>query len=304
MRAVWWMLCLADPSVAGRLALGGGGRSAAAARRLVFTLAPRGECLYESRIGDSHPTGPLLRQFSLYSIANTFAHMLEPYGQFLPRVSCVGNIPRGCAPLGCSLHTPHSVGISPYVTRFAQVLLHYTQFRHTRFPLAVVPPLTQRLPRVFLGNLLEFWNLLADRRVQKRLERSVREGRRILGCLGGHGEPPLSFRSAFVDAVHNSVLSMYSSSFATSPTNFEMGAVWPPNHNNRHLINIEIFCQTHWCKSHPLSSVLFNLLITLYLIFLTATQTSIIFLKLLIQYRFLILLIIVDQVYIHSSGYI
>ena len=124
MRAVWWMLCLADPSVAGRLALGGGGRSAAAARRLVFTLAPRGECLYESRIGDSHPTGPLLRQFSLYSIANTFAHMLEPYGQFLPRVSCVGNIPRGCAPLGCSLHTPHSVGISPYVTRFAQVLLH------------------------------------------------------------------------------------------------------------------------------------------------------------------------------------
>ena len=102
----------------------GGSRSAAAAaRRLVFTLAPRGECLYESRIGDSHPTGPLLRQFSLYSIANTFAHMLEPYGQFLPRVSCVGNIPRGCAPLGCSLHTPHSVGISPYVTRFAQVLL-------------------------------------------------------------------------------------------------------------------------------------------------------------------------------------
>ena len=111
----------------------GGSRSAAAARRLVCTLAPRGECLYESRIGDSHPTGrfaqwpiiPLLRQFSLYSIANTFAHMLEPYGQFLPRVSCVGNIPRGCAPLGCSLHTPHSVGISPYVTRFAQVLLHY-----------------------------------------------------------------------------------------------------------------------------------------------------------------------------------
>ena len=32
------------------------------------------------------------------------------------RVSC-------CAPLECSLHTSHSVGISPYVTRFAQVLL-------------------------------------------------------------------------------------------------------------------------------------------------------------------------------------
>ena len=116
-----------------------------------MTLAPRGECLYESRIDDSHPTGrfaqwpiiQLLRQFSLYSIANTFAHMLEPYGQFLPRVSCVGNIPRGCAPLGCSLHTPHSVEISPYVTRLPQVLLQSSmclfQIQSPLYPLEHLP---------------------------------------------------------------------------------------------------------------------------------------------------------------------
>ena len=63
-----------------------------------------------------------MRQFSLNSIVNTFAHMLERMGYSL----VCRDHPAGLAPLGWSLHTrlipPHSVGISPYITRFAQVL--------------------------------------------------------------------------------------------------------------------------------------------------------------------------------------
>ena len=109
---------------------------------------PRGECLYESRIdthptggrrirfriGDSRPTGRVAASRRIFhSNANTFVHA-RAYGLFQPRVSgstsCVGTIPRGLRPLGWSLHTrlipPHSVGISPYVTRFAQVLPQYS----------------------------------------------------------------------------------------------------------------------------------------------------------------------------------
>ena len=55
-----------------------------------MTTTPRGA----SRNGQSShwPIIPLLRQFSLYSIANTFAHMLEPYGQFLIRHSLRSSI--------------------------------------------------------------------------------------------------------------------------------------------------------------------------------------------------------------------
>ena len=56
------------------------------------------------------------------SNANSFI-CARAYGLFQPR----GTIPRGLCPLGWSLHTrlipPHSVGISPYVTRLPQVLL-------------------------------------------------------------------------------------------------------------------------------------------------------------------------------------
>ena len=68
--------------------------------------------------------------------------------------------------------------------------------------------LTQSLPGVFLSNILEFRNLLADWRVQERLEVRVGECRQIHRCLRGHGggEPPVPFRSEFVDEFHKSAL--------------------------------------------------------------------------------------------------